>query len=67
MSDPSTLSPVALAYVRARNSDPMCSFGDFAAVSHNVDAATAAVLKSEVTICVQPLHLLLLSPAVCVL
>jgi phosphoribosylaminoimidazolecarboxamide formyltransferase/IMP cyclohydrolase len=27
----------------------MCSFGDFAAVSHIVDAATAAVLKTEVS------------------
>ena len=26
------LTPVALAYLRARNADPMCSFGDFAAV-----------------------------------
>lgn len=27
------LSPVALAYIRSRNGDPMCSFGDFVAVS----------------------------------
>ena len=26
------LTPVALAYVRARHADPLCSFGDFAAV-----------------------------------
>ena len=31
--NPADLSPVALAYVRARNADPMCSFGDFAALS----------------------------------
>lgn len=37
------LSPTALAYVRARNADPMCSFGDFAAISHIVDVATAKV------------------------
>jgi phosphoribosylaminoimidazolecarboxamide formyltransferase/IMP cyclohydrolase len=43
------LTPVALAYVRARNADPMCSFGDFAAVSHVVDEATAMCLKTEVS------------------
>ena len=39
------LTPCALAYVRARNADPMSSFGDFAAVSEIVDEATAKVLK----------------------
>lgn len=39
---------VALAYMRARNADPMCSFGDFAAVSDVVDEATALLLKPEV-------------------
>ena len=48
--DPASLSAVALAYIRARNADPMCSFGDFAAVSHKVDLATAMVLKNEVLI-----------------
>jgi phosphoribosylaminoimidazolecarboxamide formyltransferase/IMP cyclohydrolase len=48
IADPSALSATALAYVRARNADPMCSFGDFVAVSHVVDAATARVLKGEV-------------------
>mmetsp|Transcript_8268 Transcript_8268/g.15577 ORF Transcript_8268/g.15577 Transcript_8268/m.15577 type:complete len:553 (-) Transcript_8268:1545-3203(-) len=43
------LTPVALAYLRARNADPMCSFGDFAAVSDIVDAATAMILKKEVS------------------
>merc|ERR1712137_322093 len=43
------LSDVATAYVRARNADPMCSFGDFVAVSHEVDVATAMVLKVEVS------------------
>jgi phosphoribosylaminoimidazolecarboxamide formyltransferase / IMP cyclohydrolase len=42
------LSDVALAYVRARNSDPMCSFGDFAAFSHTVDLSAALLLKNEV-------------------
>jgi phosphoribosylaminoimidazolecarboxamide formyltransferase/IMP cyclohydrolase len=43
------LTPVALAYLRARNADPMCSFGDFAAVSDEVDEATAKILKKEVS------------------
>lgn len=43
-----TMTPVAIAYVRARNADPMSSFGDFAAVSDVVDEATAKVLKREV-------------------
>jgi len=49
IADPSTLSPTALAYVRARNADPMCSFGDFAAVSTIVDVSTAKVFQSEVS------------------
>ena len=44
-----TLTPVALAYLRARNADPMCSFGDFSAVSDEVDEATAKYLKKEVS------------------
>jgi len=43
------LTPVAMAYLRARNADPMCSFGDFAAVSDEVDEATAKILKKEVS------------------
>merc|ERR1712224_451391 len=43
------LTPTACAYVRARNADPMCSFGDFVAVSHEVDLATAKILKIEVS------------------
>merc|ERR1711972_1249550 len=43
------LTEVAAAYVRARNADPMCSFGDFVAVSHKVDVATADILKIEVS------------------
>lgn len=45
---PDTLSPSALAYLRARNADPMCSFGDWAALSDVVDEATAMYLKTEV-------------------
>jgi len=43
------LSPTATAYVRARNADPLCSFGDFVAISHEVDIATANILKIEVS------------------
>jgi phosphoribosylaminoimidazolecarboxamide formyltransferase/IMP cyclohydrolase len=42
------LTPTATAYVRARNADPMCSFGDFVGISHEVDIATAMILKIEV-------------------
>merc|ERR1711998_323598 len=43
------LTPTATAYVRARNADPMCSFGDFVAVSSEVDVETANILKIEVS------------------
>merc|ERR1712139_164925 len=43
------MTPTAAAYVRARNADPMCSFGDFVAISHEVDLATAMILKIEVS------------------
>jgi len=44
-----SLTPAALAYLRARNADPMCSFGDFCAISDQVDEATAKYLKYEVS------------------
>jgi phosphoribosylaminoimidazolecarboxamide formyltransferase/IMP cyclohydrolase len=47
--DAGALTPAALAYLRARNADPMCSFGDFAALSDQVDEATAKILKREVS------------------
>ena len=43
------LSPLATAYVRARGADPMSSFGDWAAFSDRVDAASALILKREVS------------------
>ena len=43
------MSATSAAYVRARNADPMCSFGDFVAISHEVDMATAMILKIEVS------------------
>jgi phosphoribosylaminoimidazolecarboxamide formyltransferase/IMP cyclohydrolase len=44
-----SLTGLALAYVRARNADPMCSYGDFAAMSDAVDVETAKKLKFEVS------------------
>ena len=43
------LSPLALAYVRARGADPMSSFGDFIALSRTVDTETAEVLRTTVS------------------
>lgn len=42
------LTPLARAYVRARNADPKSSFGDFVALSDPVDECTAALIKREV-------------------
>ena len=42
-------SPLAMAYARARGTDRMCSFGDFVALSDVCDAATAKLLKREVS------------------
>lgn len=44
-----TLSPAALAYVRARGADPKSSFGDFVALSDRVDVETAEFLKGVVS------------------
>ena len=43
------LSPLATAYARARASDRLASFGDFAALSERCDIATAKVLALEVS------------------
>ena len=43
-----TLSKTAIAYLRSRQADPLCSFGDFVAVSEVVDVSTAQLLKIEV-------------------
>lgn len=43
------LSPLACAYARARGADRMCSYGDFVALSGVCDAATATLLKREVS------------------
>ncbi|MBQ3387455.1 MAG: phosphoribosylaminoimidazolecarboxamide formyltransferase [Eggerthellaceae bacterium] len=43
------VTPIASAYIRARGSDRLCSYGDWAALSDVCDAATAAYLKDEVS------------------
>ena len=47
--DDMELSPLACAYARARGADRMSSFGDWAALSDVCDAATAKILKREVS------------------
>lgn len=49
VTDPGSLTPLSLAYLRARQADPLCSFGDFCAVSDVVDVATAMYLKTQVS------------------
>ncbi len=43
------LSPIACAYARARGTDRMCSFGDWAALSDRCDVTTAKLLAREVS------------------
>jgi phosphoribosylaminoimidazolecarboxamide formyltransferase/IMP cyclohydrolase len=42
-------SPLAASYVKARGVDRLASFGDFIALSHEVDVDTARIIKSEVS------------------
>jgi phosphoribosylaminoimidazolecarboxamide formyltransferase / IMP cyclohydrolase len=41
-----TLSPLAIAYIRARQADRIASYGDFIALGHPIDLATAQVIKN---------------------
>ena len=43
------LTPLATAFIRARYTDPMSSFGDFIALSDKVDLTTAKLIKKEVS------------------
>jgi phosphoribosylaminoimidazolecarboxamide formyltransferase/IMP cyclohydrolase len=43
------LTSAASAYILARNSDPLSSFGDFIAISDIVDVTTAQLIKREVS------------------
>jgi len=42
-------SPLACAYARARGTDRLCSFGDWAALSDVCDVTTARLIKREVS------------------
>lgn len=42
------LSPLAIAYARARGADRMSSFGDFIALSDVCDVPTARIISREV-------------------
>lgn len=48
-TDGQELSPIATAYVRARGSDRMSSYGDFVALSDVCDASCARYLSHEVS------------------
>lgn len=43
------LNPLSTAFIRARNSDPLSSFGDFIALSGDVDVETAKLIRREVS------------------
>ncbi len=43
------LTPIAVAYARARGADRMSSYGDFIALSDTCDKATALLIKREVS------------------
>ena len=47
--DDMDLSPLAVAYARARGADRLSSFGDWAALSDPCDASTALILRREVS------------------
>jgi len=49
VDDMPDLSPLAVAYARARGADRMSSFGDFAAFSEPVDRSAAELLAREVS------------------
>ena len=49
VDDMGELSPLACAYARARGADRMSSFGDFISLSDVCDAATAKLIKREVS------------------
>jgi len=57
VDDMSELSPLAVAYARARGADRMSSFGDFAAFSDCVDRSAAELLAREVSDgCIAPAY-----------
>jgi len=57
VDDMADLSPLAVAYARARGADRMSSFGDFAAFSDRVDRSAAELLSREVSDgCIAPAY-----------
>jgi phosphoribosylaminoimidazolecarboxamide formyltransferase/IMP cyclohydrolase len=57
VDDMPDLSPLAVAYARARGADRMSSFGDFAAFSDRLDASAAELLSREVSDgCIAPAY-----------
>lgn len=46
---PEVKSPLAIAYLKARGSDRLASFGDFIALSRKVDVETATIIGKEVS------------------
>lgn len=48
VEDLGPLTPLAIAYARARGADRMSSFGDFVALSDECDALTARIISREV-------------------
>ena len=49
LNEETSYSPSTIAYLRARNSDPMSSFGDFIAIYGEVDEELALLIKREVS------------------
>lgn len=49
VSPDAELTPIACAYIRARGTDRLSSYGDWAALSDICDAATAKYIKPEVS------------------
>jgi phosphoribosylaminoimidazolecarboxamide formyltransferase/IMP cyclohydrolase len=57
VQDMSDLSPLAIAYARARGADRMSSFGDFAAFSDRMDRSAAELMAREVSDgCIAPAY-----------
>ena len=57
VDDMADLSPLAVAYARARGADRMSSFGDFAAFSDRLDRSAAELLAREVSDgCIAPAY-----------
>lgn len=49
VTEKTELSPLAVAYIRARGADRMSSFGDFISLSDVCDRATAKIISKEVS------------------